>query len=289
LDARVQWNASAMLPADIVAQVESRGERIDTRFDGGTIAWRCFGSGPPLALLHGGFGSWTHWIRNVEALAQRYRVLAADMAGYGDSSEPAAQQAEAVAAALVPGQREHAGGRVTLAGFSFGGAVAGLVAQQAPETVDAVVLVGAAGMGLRREPMDLKSWRLTTEPEARRALHRHNVGALMIWDAAKIDPLAVYLQQQNAERARFRSRNISRTAVLRGALEASGEPVAGIWGEHDSTAAPWVDERRELLQQLRPGAPFAVMPGVGHWVMYEAADAFNALLPRMIAKVKPRA
>jgi pimeloyl-ACP methyl ester carboxylesterase len=73
------------------------------------------------------------------------------------------------------------------------------------------------------------------------------------------------------------------------ALEATSEPIAGIWGEHDSTAAPWVDERRELLQQLRPGAPFAVMPGVGHWVMYEAADAFNELLPRMIERVKPRA
>jgi pimeloyl-ACP methyl ester carboxylesterase len=43
------------------------------------------------------------------------------------------------------------------------------------------------------------------------------------------------------------------------------------------------------LQELRPGTPFEIMPGVGHWVMYEAADAFNALLLRAIEKIKPRA
>jgi 2-hydroxy-6-oxonona-2,4-dienedioate hydrolase len=289
LNALAEFNTLAASPADIVADVAARGERIEAPFAGGKVVWHCWGKGRPLVLLHGGFGSWTHWIRNVDFLARHYRVLAADMAGYGESSEPVEQQADAVAAAMVPGMRQLIGKeRATLAGFSFGGVICGLVAQQAPDAVDAVVLVGAAGMGLRREPMDLKSWRMTSSPEARRELHKHNVKALMIWDEAKIDPLAVYLQQQNAERARFRSRKIARTAVLKAALEMTDEPIAGIWGEHDSTAAPWVDDRRELLQQLRPGAPFDVMPGVGHWVMYEAADAFNALLLRSIDKVKPR-
>ncbi len=290
MNALPELTMPAASPAEIVADVDARAERIETPFPGGTIVWRCFGKGRPLALMHGGFGSWTHWIRNVDVLARHYRVLAADMAGYGESSEPADQHADAVAAAIVPGLRQLIGKeRVTLAGFSFGGVISGLIAQQAPDAVDSVVLVGAAGMGLRREPMDLKSWRMTSSPEARRDMHRHNVKALMIWDEAKIDPLSVYLQQQNAERARFRSRKIARTAVLRSALEATSEPIGGIWGEHDSTAAPWVDDRRELLQQLRPGSPFEVMPGIGHWVMYEAADAFNALLLKTIDKIKPRA
>lgn len=290
LDAMVEHGSNTLTPAEIVAEIEARAQRIDTPFDGGTVAWRCWGSGPPLVLLHGGFGSWTHWIRNVESLARGFRVLAADMAGYGDSSEPVSPQAEAVAAALVPGLRALVGrDRATLVGFSFGGVVCGLIAQQAPDAVDAVVLVGAAGLGLRREPLDLKSWRMTESPEARRQLHRHNVGTLMIWDRAKIDPLAVYLQQQNAERTRFRSRKIANTGVLRAALEATEEPVAGIWGEHDATAAPWIEDRRDLLQQLRPGAPFEIIRGAGHWVMYEAAETFNALLPRIIGKVRPRA
>ena len=290
LDARVQWKASTSSPAEIVAEVESRAERIDTPFEGGTIAWRCFGAGRPLALLHGGFGSWTHWIRNVEALGRHYRVLAADMAGYGDSSDAPAPTAEAIAEALAPGLRQLAGGEpVTLAGFSFGGIVCGLIAQQGRVPIRAVVLVGAACLGLQREPMDLRAWRNLVTPEARREAHRANVATLMIWDKAKIDPLAVHLQQQNAERARFRSRRIARTSLLRTALEATNVPLAGIWGEYDATAAPYVEERRELLQRLRPGAPFEVIPGAGHWVQYEAPDRFNATLLRMLEEVKPRA
>jgi len=72
-------------------------------------------------------------------------------------------------------------------------------------------------------------------------------------------------------------------------LEATNVPLAGIWGEYDATAAPYVEERRELLQRLRPGAPFEVIPGAGHWVQYEAPDRFNATLLRMLEEVKPRA
>ncbi|MBN8919542.1 MAG: alpha/beta hydrolase [Rhizobiales bacterium] len=197
--------------------------------------------------------------------------------------------AESIANAIIPGIRQLAGGdTVTLVGFSFGGVVCGVIGQLAPDLVDSIVFVGAAGLGLPREPLDLKSWRLTGTAEGRRMLHRHNVRELMIWNDDRIDDLAVYLQQSNAERTRFRSRKIARTTVLRHALEASSGPIAGIWGEHDATAAPYIDERRELLQELRPGTPFTVMPGMGHWVMYEAADDFNPLLLRMIETIKPR-
>src|SRR3546814_6277896 len=45
----------------------------------GQMVWRLWGEGPPLVLLHGGSGSWTHWFRNIPALARRYRVIAADL------------------------------------------------------------------------------------------------------------------------------------------------------------------------------------------------------------------
>ena len=40
-------------------------------------------------LLHGGSGSWTHWIRNVAPLvADGFHVLAVDLPGFGDSALP---------------------------------------------------------------------------------------------------------------------------------------------------------------------------------------------------------
>ena len=79
------------------------------------------GAGPALALLHGASGSWTHWLRNIPALAERFTVLVPDMPGFGDSDdlpEPhtAERLADAVAAglrALVPPPAE-----IRLAGFS---------------------------------------------------------------------------------------------------------------------------------------------------------------------------
>ena len=50
------------------------------------LAVRCWGRGAPLVLLHGGMGSWTHWGRNIGALARKFTVITLDMPGYGDSS-----------------------------------------------------------------------------------------------------------------------------------------------------------------------------------------------------------
>ena len=48
-----------------------------------------------------------------------------------------------------------------------------------------------------------------------------------------------------------------------------------IWGEQDPTAAPHFDERRDRLRQFCPDVSFELLPGVGHWVQYEAHEWFN--------------
>src|SRR3546814_1155899 len=57
----------------------SQAEVRTTPCGDGQMVWRLWGEGPPLVLLHGGSGSWTHWFRNIPALARRYRVIAADL------------------------------------------------------------------------------------------------------------------------------------------------------------------------------------------------------------------
>jgi 2-hydroxy-6-oxonona-2,4-dienedioate hydrolase len=44
---------------------------------------------PPVVLFHGGSGSWTHWVRNIQPLVAAGRqVIAADLPGFGDSASP---------------------------------------------------------------------------------------------------------------------------------------------------------------------------------------------------------
>jgi alpha-beta hydrolase superfamily lysophospholipase len=71
------------------AQFLATGQRCE--LPGGMI-WHAWGpdNAPTFVLLHGGSGSWTHWIRNIEPLvAEGYRVLAVDLPGFGDSEAPA--------------------------------------------------------------------------------------------------------------------------------------------------------------------------------------------------------
>jgi pimeloyl-ACP methyl ester carboxylesterase len=269
-------------PSAIVAAIEAEGRVARTPFDGGDTVWRIWGDGPPLVLLHGGHGSWTHWVRNVLPLARRFTVLGPDMPGYGDSDLPAGEMdADRLAEILVSGLVRLVGERqpVALAGFSFGGVVAGHVAAVSRHPVRRVVLVGAGGFGLPRPPPPvLVKWQRETTEEGRRAAHRANLGAVMIADPGKVDDLAIHLQAENTCRARFRSRSVSLTNALLQRLEAARPPLGGIWGELDTMTGSYVGMRRDLLARLDPGSPFEIVPGAGHWVPYEASEIVNASL-----------
>ena len=95
------------------------------------MVWHIWGNGPALVLFHGGTGSWLHWVRNVEALARDFTVLAADLPGSGDSGtlEPPIT-VDGMAARLHAGIVELLGQdpRFSLAGFSFGGLIGSHVA-----------------------------------------------------------------------------------------------------------------------------------------------------------------
>ena len=52
------------------------------------MAWRVWGGGEPLVLLHGGSGSWTHWIRNIAELSRHYELWVPDIPGLGASAMP---------------------------------------------------------------------------------------------------------------------------------------------------------------------------------------------------------
>src|SRR5262245_41135095 len=54
-----------------------------------TLHYEEAGAGPPLLLLHGGLGTaLLHYRRDIPFFAERYRVIAPDMRGYGRSSPP---------------------------------------------------------------------------------------------------------------------------------------------------------------------------------------------------------
>lgn len=283
----VDWT---LPPAEIVDTLRRAARQVETPCGAGRMVWRLWGAGPPLVLLHGGFGSWTHWIRNVPTLAARYTVVAADMPGLGDSADaPLPHTVESLGAILVAGLQAVVPPPTPfrIVGFSFGSVLGGHLAVASGERVLAFVGVGASALGLRRQAIEGLSLEQPGMADAEiDTMHRRNLEILMMADAAHIDPLAVYVHRRNLARARVRSRRISMSDSLARMLPQIRGRLMGIWGEHDVTAFSHIAPRRALFESIQPGCPFVVIPGAGHWVMYEAAAAFNAALIKMLAVVE---
>lgn len=108
------------------------------------LAYEIYGSGDPLVLLHGGFGSVGMFGPNVEALAAGREVIGVDLQSHGRTPAPdRAMRFETMAddvAALI----EHLGHeRADILGFSLGGGVALRTAIQHPGSVRRLVVVSA--------------------------------------------------------------------------------------------------------------------------------------------------
>ncbi|MBS0403742.1 MAG: alpha/beta fold hydrolase, partial [Proteobacteria bacterium] len=95
------------LPPDVRARLLA-GQRQVTGAGSERVVWHAWGTpdgAPPVVLLHGGSGSWTHWVKNIVPLLDAGRwVLAADLPGFGDSDPPATgNDADAMAGPLAAG------------------------------------------------------------------------------------------------------------------------------------------------------------------------------------------
>jgi len=264
-----------------VEALEREGHRHAVAFDGGQVTWRTFGHGPPLAMLHGGHGSWLHWVRNVRPWSAHFTVCVPDLPGYGDSDVPVAPTLEALVEATQHTLDGLVGAATTvrLAGFSFGGLVAARLAARRG-SVSHLALLGPAGHGgVRRPRGELRAWRdvhARHDTAALEAVMRHNLAMHMVHDPGSIDALALHLHTKACLRTRFHSRSISRAGGLREALAAYAGPLWLAWGEHDVTAVP--EDAANAVAAGPERCAVCIVPGAGHWVAFEGADEINARL-----------
>lgn len=112
------------------------------RVNGIELAYQELGSGAPLVLLHGGFGSVEMFGPNLDLLAAGRRVIGVDLQSHGRS--PAADRPmrfEAMADDIAELIGVLGLWRAAVMGFSLGGGVALRTAIQHPALVDRLVLV----------------------------------------------------------------------------------------------------------------------------------------------------
>ncbi|MGK2899048.1 MAG: alpha/beta fold hydrolase [Burkholderiaceae bacterium] len=258
------------------------GLQFETRSVAGVVA-RLVGSGPTLLLLHGGTGSWTHWLHNIEALSQHFRLVLLDLPGMGESLDVPDDSdldgyGEYLLAAVVSGLVP-AGAPFLVAGFSYGGVMTAWLAARLPERVSGICLLAPGGFppGSWSRPPLRPVPAGASDAEAN-AVHRRNLELMMVGDPKRIDDLTVAMQRRNHSLTRFRSRFLGYRDTLGPSLRQTRCPVLAILPERDPLPQPDAASRAAYLESTAPRITCRIVPGASHWVAFEAPDDVNRLM-----------
>ncbi|HVS48210.1 MAG TPA: alpha/beta fold hydrolase [Candidatus Dormibacteraeota bacterium] len=269
----------------------------------------CGGRGSPVLFIHGlGSSGYIEWRFNLEATADRHRVYAPDLPGFGRTEKPRARYGIPYFTRFIERYMDARGLRsAAVVGSSLGGRIALELALDNPRRVNKLVLVNSLGLG---RPNVHVSYGLITIPRlgeavmnvARDALHwapsrmiRRVAGRLSgasndlnrTMDDAYLDNLRELYSTQgyhDAYLATVRSL-VTPRAVFGGQHDVTkrlGElkvPVQLIWGA-DDPLFPVAHATR--AHALIPHSRLAVIEGAGHTPQAERPEEFNRVLRKFL-------
>ena len=268
------------------------GERT-VRVNGKDIFLAEAGIGAPVVLLHGGgpgASGVSNYARNIEPLAENFRVIVPDMPGYGRSSKGVDRSDPfGYLAKHIRGMLDQLGiERAHLVGNSYGGSCALRLALDSPHRVDRLVLMGPGGVGTSRGLptaglKSLLSYYGGDGPSLDKL--RTFIRTYLVYDgsavpesliesryASSIDPEVVAnppLQRPAGLSALWR---MDFTRDRR--LHSLQTPTLVIWGRDDKVNKP---SGAAMLGKRMPNADVIITANTGHWVQWERADFFNAV------------
>ncbi|MDH3540222.1 MAG: alpha/beta hydrolase [Acidimicrobiia bacterium] len=271
------------------------------------------GAGSSMILVHGLGGSHLNWLHVAHRLADRHRVLAVDLAGFG-LTPPVGRKSTVQAnqrllddfiAAVSPGQP------VVLVGNSMGGLIAIMQAATRPASVSAMVLVNPAlpmADGAAVNLFTLQRLFIPLIPGVGEAALSHYYARVSperqlreTLAAVAADPssLPTAGRDLNLEMIRLRkemvwavpsflqaSRSVAGVLVRRGrfrrTLAAVECPVLLIHGAEDAIVSP---ASAEWATRMRPDWKLELLAGVGHVPQLEAPERFGDLVESFLAPV----
>lgn len=260
------------------------------------------GTGTPVVLLHGGGPGATgasNYVRNIDALAEHFRVIVPDMPGYGasskdvDQSDPFGDLALAIRGLLDEIEID----RAHLVGNSYGGAAALRLAMDRPDKVGRLLLMGPGGIGTTRA---LPTKGLNTllgyyggDGPSRPKLETF-IRDYLVHDGASVPDEIIDVRYEASIQPevvanpplRRPSGPTAPLTLLR--MDLSRDKRLGkvkaktlvVWGADDKVNRP---AGGQLLVDAMPDCDLYVAANTGHWVQWERADLFNDLATRFLA------
>ena len=261
------------------------------------------GTGPAVVMLHGGgpgASGVSNYSRNIDALAQQFRVIVPDMPGYGrsvkgvDQDDPFGYLAD-----VIRGLLDELGiDTPHLIGNSYGGAAALRLALDTPHRVGRLVLMGPGGIGTTRGvPTDgLKSLlayyggdgpsRDKLETFIRHYLVHDGASVpdelIDLRYQASIDPEVVANPPLRRPSGPTALRTLWRMDLTRDSrLKQLPNRTLVLWGRDDKVNRP---AGGPMLLNLMPDAELVMTSHTGHWMQWERAELFNHLVTEFLSE-----
>ena len=260
------------------------------------------GKGPLVLLLHGFPETSRAWRKQIPALAERFRVVAPDLRGYGGSDKPrgiAAYRTSVVADDIVGLIHAFDAERAHVVGHDWGGGVAWTLATVHPEVVDRLAVLNCPHPAVMQRALRSnwvqirKSWyifafQLPWLPEW--AFRRDGAKALKdalrrstkrpdTFSEADLDAYARAFSAPGAATAAINYyRAAARSRVPPGKIKA---PTLLIWGVDDIALGIELTRGMDGLFEHEPRIEY--VPDSSHWVMEERPEVVNRLLLEFLA------
>jgi 3-oxoadipate enol-lactonase len=244
-------------------------------------AFETKGNGPTVLMLHGIGGGRHSFAPQLLALADRYRLVAWDMPGYGNSA-PLQEMTWAALAESAIALADHLDvDRFHLLGHSMGGMVAQEVAQRYPDRLRSLILAGTSAsfggpteefktkfLAARLTPLDQGKTPGDIAPELVRG---------MVGDDPDTEGVAAAIDSMRAiSPAAYRQALHCLVSFdRRAALAAIAVPTLLIAGEKDKVAPP--AGMRKMAEKIA-GSRYAELPSAGHLMNLERPVAFTAAM-----------
>jgi pimeloyl-ACP methyl ester carboxylesterase len=252
---------------------------------GDRVAYLDEGQGEVILLLHGMAGSSETWRSVMRPLSRRYRVVAPDLLGHGNSAKPRSDYSLGAFAVFLRDLLDELGvAQATIVGHSLGGGVAMQFVYQHPDYCQRLILIGSGGLG----PDVGWTLRLLSAPGAELILPIIapppvlSVGEqVRSWFTKRgiasprgAEMWSAYRSLADAGTRQAFLRTLRSVVDYRGqAVSALNRlhvradmPTMAIWGDADAIIPV---DHAYAARETRPDVRLEVLPGVGHFPQVE--------------------
>lgn len=243
--------------------------------DGLNINYICEGEGDLVLLLHGWGSNITLFQNTVNLLSQKYKVIAPDMPGFGESDEPKEPwDVDRYVDFVLEFLKDYQFEKITLLGHSFGGRVIiKLCSRQLPFEIEKVILVDSAGVKPEK----------TTAQKIKQSTYKMTKKIFASAAVQKMFPDALEnLRRKNGSADYNAASPIMRQTLVKVVNEDLCDlmpnvkcPALLIWGKNDD-ATPLSDG--QLMEKLMPEAALVAFDNAGHYSFLDQQVQFTRVM-----------